>query len=74
MRLEIGPFPAAGGEDWIAQARKLVRFLRAGAPMPFAVLTVRYGRRPIVASGRRTKPSGPALCGPSTPPRVRQIL
>lgn len=37
MRLEIGPLPAAGGREWIDQARLLVGFLRAGAPMPFAV-------------------------------------
>ena len=37
MRLEIGPFPSAGGQEWIAQARLLVHFLRAGAPMPFSV-------------------------------------
>ena len=37
MRLEIGPFPSAGGKEWIAQARMLVRMLRAGAELPFAV-------------------------------------
>ena len=37
MRLEIGPFPAAGGREWVAQARLLVGFVRAGVPMPFAV-------------------------------------
>jgi hypothetical protein len=39
MRLEIGPFPSAGGHEWIAQARQLVQLLRAGAPLPFAVPT-----------------------------------
>lgn len=39
MRLEIGPLPAAGGQEWIAQARLLVSFLRAGVSMPFAVPT-----------------------------------
>lgn len=37
VRLEIGPFPSAGGREWIAQARLLVRMVRGGAPMPFAV-------------------------------------
>ena len=37
MRLDIGPFPSAGGQEWIAQARLLVGFLRAGAKLPFAV-------------------------------------
>lgn len=37
MRLEIGPFPSAGGQEWIAQARLLVGFLRAGVELPFAV-------------------------------------
>ena len=37
MRLAVGPFPAAGGAEWIAQARLLVGFLRRGAPLPFAV-------------------------------------
>ena len=37
MRLEIGPFPSAGGHEWIAQARFLVKILRSGAPLPFAV-------------------------------------
>ena len=37
MRLEIGPFPSAGGHEWIAQARMLVGFLRAGFELPFAV-------------------------------------
>ena len=37
MRLEIGPLPSAGGHEWIAQARLLVRLLRAGAQLPFAV-------------------------------------
>jgi hypothetical protein len=37
MRLDVGPFPSAGGSEWIAQARFLVEVVRAGAPMPFAV-------------------------------------
>jgi hypothetical protein len=37
MRLEVGPFPSAGGREWIAQARGLVQILRVNAPMPFAV-------------------------------------
>ena len=37
MRLDIGPLPAEGAQEWIDQARFLVRLLRAGAPMPFAV-------------------------------------
>ena len=37
MRLEVGPFPSAGGHEWIAQARMLVRLLRGGAKLPFAV-------------------------------------
>lgn len=37
MRLEIGPLPAAGGQEWIDQARLMVGLLRAGAQMPFAV-------------------------------------
>jgi hypothetical protein len=37
MRLDVGPFPSAGGREWIAQAQGLVRILRVNAPMPFAV-------------------------------------
>lgn len=37
MRLEIGPFPSAGGREWIGQARFLVRVLRIESPMPFSV-------------------------------------
>ena len=37
MRIEVGPFPSDGGQEWIAQARLLVGYLRAGAAMPFAV-------------------------------------
>lgn len=37
VQLDIGPFPAAGGHEWIAQARMLIGFLRGGVPMPFAV-------------------------------------
>jgi hypothetical protein len=37
VRLDIGPFPSVGGLEWIAQARLLVRVLRKGAPLPFAV-------------------------------------
>jgi hypothetical protein len=37
MRLDIGPLPAAGGPEWIAQARFLVGLVRAGAELPFAV-------------------------------------
>lgn len=37
MRIEVGPFPAAGGREWTAQARLLVGLLRKGAPLPFAV-------------------------------------
>jgi hypothetical protein len=39
MRLEVGPFPSAGGAEWIAQARFLVRLLRKDAPLPFQVPT-----------------------------------
>ena len=27
MRLDIGPFPSAGGQEWIAQARLLTRLV-----------------------------------------------
>jgi hypothetical protein len=37
MRLEIGPFPAAGGREWLDQATGLVDALRAGLELPFAV-------------------------------------
>lgn len=37
MRLDIGPFPSAGGQEWIAQARLLTSLVRKGAPLPFAV-------------------------------------
>jgi hypothetical protein len=37
VRLDIGPIPAAGALEWIAQARLLVRAIRSNAPMPFSV-------------------------------------
>lgn len=37
MRLDIGPIPSDGAQEWIDQARFLVGLLRAGAEMPFAV-------------------------------------
>jgi hypothetical protein len=37
VRLDIGPIPSEGAQEWIDQARFLVRLLRAGAEMPFAV-------------------------------------
>ena len=37
VRLDVGPFPSLGGHEWIAQARLLVRLVRGGAPLPFAV-------------------------------------
>ena len=37
MRIEVGPFPSEGGQEWIAQARLLVGYVRAGAELPFAV-------------------------------------
>jgi hypothetical protein len=37
MRLDIGPFTADGGQEWIAQARFLVRLIRKHQVMPFQV-------------------------------------
>lgn len=37
MWLDIGPLPAAGAHEWIAQARFLVGIVRGGAELPFAV-------------------------------------
>jgi hypothetical protein len=37
MRLEVGPFPSAGGQEWIVQARGLVRGLRSTPGLPFTV-------------------------------------
>ena len=37
MRLDIGPFPSAGGHEWITQARLVTSLVRKGAPLPFAV-------------------------------------
>ena len=36
MRVDIGPFPSGGGQEWIAQARMLVALVRGGAKLPFA--------------------------------------
>ena len=39
MRIKVGPFPSAGGQEWLQQARAYVVALRRGHSLPFSVPT-----------------------------------